>query len=116
MPVAFADFLQAKFALDERSLNREVHAAFLDALHSLPKIQCLDVGAGTGATLRRLLNSEYRTPLSLTALDRDTALLDFARREAEGWVHASGLESQAGGRVVRIRSERLELSALPPAN
>ena len=50
MPVAFADFLQAKFALDERSLDREVRAAFLDAMHSLPQVHCLDVGAGTGAT------------------------------------------------------------------
>lgn len=86
MPVAFADFLQAKFALDERSLNREVHAAFLDALHGLPQVHCLDVGAGTGATLRRLLNSELTTPLSLTALDRDPALLDIARQEAAGWL------------------------------
>ena len=86
MPVAFADFLQAKFALDERSLNREVRAAFLDALHSLPQIHCLDVGAGTGATLRRLLNSELAPPLSLTALDRDLGLLDIARQEAEGWL------------------------------
>jgi len=86
MPVAFAAFLQAKFALDERSLNREVRAAFQDALHSLPQIHCLDVGAGTCATLRRLLNSELTTPLSLTALDRDPGLLDIARQQAAGWL------------------------------
>lgn len=86
MPVAFADFLQAKFALDERSLNREVRGAFLDALRSLPRIQCLDVGAGTCATLRRLLNSALTTPLCLTALDRDPGLLDIARQEAAGWL------------------------------
>ena len=62
MPIAFADYLQAKFALDERSLNHEVRGAFLDALHSLPQIQCLDVGAGTCATLRRLLNSALSEP------------------------------------------------------
>jgi protein-L-isoaspartate O-methyltransferase len=86
MPVAFADFLQAKFALDERSLNREVRAAFLEALESLPQIQCLDVGAGTCATLRRLLMSGLTKPLSLTALDRDRSLLDIARHDAEGWL------------------------------
>lgn len=86
MPVAFADFLQAKFALDERSLNREARAAFLDALHSLPQIHCLDVGAGTCATLRRLLNVELTIPLSLTVLDRDPVLLDIGRQEAEGWL------------------------------
>ena len=107
MPVAFADFLQAKFALDERSLNRDVRAAFLDALHSLPQVHCLDVGAGTGATLRRLLNSELTTPLSLTALDRDPGLLDIARQEAEGWLRALGLEPRVEAGAILTQGERL---------
>jgi SAM-dependent methyltransferase len=107
MPVAFADFLQAKFALDERSLNREVRAAFLDALHSLPQIHCLDVGAGTGATLRRLLNSELATPLSLTALDRDPGQLDIARQEAAGWLRALGLEPRMEAGAIQTQGERL---------
>ena len=106
MPVAFADFLQAKFALDERSLNREVRAAFLDALRSLPQIHCLDVGAGTCATLRRLLNSELTTPLSLTALDRDPALLDIARQEAAGWLQDK--------RLAAIRFASVELKDYRP--
>jgi SAM-dependent methyltransferase len=107
MPVAFADFLQAKFALDERSLNREVRAAFLGALRSLPQIQCLDVGAGTCATARRLLNSELTTPLALTALDRDPGLLDIARQEAEGWLHALGLEPRVEAGAILTQGERL---------
>jgi len=107
MPVAFADFLQAKFALDERSLNREVRGAFLDALRSLPRIQCLDVGAGTCATLRRLLNSPLTTPLYLTALDRDPGLLDIARQEAAGWLRALGLESCMEKGVIQTQGERL---------
>ena len=54
MPVTFAEYLAAKFALDERSLNRVVREAFWNALRDLPSIACLDVGAGTGATIRRL--------------------------------------------------------------
>ena len=107
MPVSFADFLKAKFALDERSLNREVRGAFLDALHSLPQIQCLDVGAGTCATLRRLLNSGLTAPLSLTALDRDSGLLDIARREAEGWLRALGLDPRIEAGAIRTQGERL---------
>jgi SAM-dependent methyltransferase len=107
MPVVFADYLEAKFTLDERSLNREVRGAFLDALHSLPRIQCLDVGAGTCATLRRLLNSGLTTPLSLTALDRDPALLDLARREATGWLRALGLEPRMEAGAIQTEGERL---------
>jgi len=107
MPVSFANYLNAKFALDERSLNREVRGAFLDALHSLPQIQCLDVGAGTCATLRRLLNSELTTPLFLTALDRDPGLLDVARQEAEGWLRALGLEPRMEEGAIQTQGERL---------
>lgn len=107
MPIAFADFLQAKFALDERSLNREVRGAFLDALRSLPRIQCLDVGAGTCATLRRLLNSALTTPLSLTALDRDPGLLDIARQETAAWLRALGLEPRMEKGVIQTQGERL---------
>ena len=106
MPVAFADFLRAKFALDERSLNREVRGAFLDALRSLPQIECLDAGAGTCATLRRLLNSGLRTPLSLTALDRDPMLLDIARVEAAGWLRALSLEPHTEEGAIRTQGER----------
>jgi trans-aconitate methyltransferase len=106
MPLAFADFLQAKYALDERSLNREVRGAFLDALHTLPHIECLDVGAGTCATFRRMLNSGLTPPLSLTALDRDPALLDLARVQAVAWLRAADLEPHVEERAIRTHGER----------
>jgi hypothetical protein len=93
MPVPFADYLDAKFALDERSLNRNVREAFMDALHSLPRVQCLDVGAGTCATVRRFLNTALTKPLSVTLLDRDPGLLDIARREIPDWLRALGLDN-----------------------
>jgi SAM-dependent methyltransferase len=107
MLVPISEYLEAKFALDERSLNREVRAAFLDALRGLPQIECLDVGAGTGATFRRLLQSGLTTPLSLTALDRDRGLLDIARQDAEGWLRALGLEPRVEDGAIQTRGERL---------
>jgi hypothetical protein len=105
--LAFANFLQAKFALDERSLNREVRGAFLDALRSLPQIQCLDVGAGTCATFRRLLNAGLTPPLSLTALDCDPVLLDFARVEAAAWLRALDQEPHMEESAIQTHGERL---------
>ena len=108
MPVSFVDYLQAKFALDERSLNREVRAAFVDALRSLSQIDCLDVGSGTCATLRRLLNHGLTTPLSLTALDRDAGLLEVARQNAAAWLHDLRLEPRTDGAgALRTDGERL---------
>ncbi len=107
MPISFADYLEAKFALDERSLNSEVRRTYLEALHSLPQIECLDVGAGTGATLRRLLNSGLTAPLSVTALDRDPGLLDMARRDAPGWLRALGLDPRIEDDAIQTYGKRL---------
>lgn len=106
MPVPFAEYLEAKFALDERSLNRAVRAAFLDAVRGLPRIECLDVGAGTGATFRRLLHAGLTTPLSLTALDRDRDLLDIACQDAEARLRALGREPRVEDGAIQTRGER----------
>jgi SAM-dependent methyltransferase len=107
MPVSFADYLAAKFALDERSLNGEVRRAYVATLHTLPQIECLDVGAGTGATWRRLLSSGLTAPLSVTALDRDTGLLDIARRDSAGWLCALGLEPHVENGAIQTYGEML---------
>ena len=92
MPVSFAEYLEAKFDLDERSLNREVREAFLRALHGLAEIRCVDVGAGAGATVRRLLAGGLAVPLVLTSLDRDPLLLDAARDDALRQLREQGRE------------------------
>lgn len=105
MPVAFADYLESKFDLDERSLNREVRAAFLQALHQFPEVRCLDVGAGTGATARRLLAAGLAVPLCLTALDRDPLLLDIAREDAAQRLRAQGRDAFIDAGEVRTTDE-----------
>lgn len=99
MPVSFAEYLEAKFDLDERSLNRDVRAAFEQELRRRPGPRCLDVGAGTGATLRRLLAVDCSAPLAMVAIDRDPLLLDLAREDAARRLRARGREVsvEAGG-------------------
>jgi len=108
MPVSFTDYLAAKFALDERSLNPEVRGAFLEALRGLAEIRCLDAGAGTGATLRRLLHHGLERPLSVTALDRDPSLLAVAQAE--------NARRPPSSRPVEIRFVAQELKDHRPAH
>jgi hypothetical protein len=103
METAFADYLAAKFALDERSLNPEVRSAFWSVLRPLPRIECLDVGAGAGATIRRLLASSLTQPLSLTALDSDPVLLELARDSTAMQLRALGLELNVEESVIRTQ-------------
>lgn len=78
--VPFGDYLDAKFALDERSLNEAVRRVLLEELGGRERLCCLDVGSGTGAMIRRLLRWFPGLDLSITALDRDPELLATARR------------------------------------
>lgn len=76
LDIGFAEYLQAKFPLDERSLNPQVRALLVHSLQGRPEIRGLDLGTGTGAMLRRLIEWELTDSLVLTGLDLQPELLD----------------------------------------
>jgi SAM-dependent methyltransferase len=112
MTISFRDYLDVKTSLDERSLNPTVQTAFLDALRGREWLTCLDLGAGTGASLWRLLNAELSAGLAITAVDRDAALLDIAFKRTTVLLRARGftvstpaagsLRARRGGRHLAI--------------
>ena len=64
----FADYLEAKIALDERSLNPDVRRACITRLRTRqPVLRWLDAGTGTGAMVRRLLRAGLPASVSITA-------------------------------------------------
>ena len=111
-PVSFADYLEAKFALDERSLNPDVRQACLDRIGSERRVlRWLDVGTGTGAMVRRLIAGGLGPALAITALDRDAELLTAAsvtidaQLETQGYstlVHSAGIDAQRSGQSISI--------------
>jgi SAM-dependent methyltransferase len=78
--IPFVDYLDAKFALDDRSLNEFVRSALCDELGGRAHLNCLDLGTGTGAMILRLMKWFPYCELSITALDCDPAVLDTAHR------------------------------------
>lgn len=99
--IEFADYLDAKYPLDERSLNVEVRQACLERMRApRPHLRWLDVGTGTAAMVRRLLGGGTCASLSITALDRDRSLLDIARAKLAAELEHSGYHTLAGSRDV----------------
>jgi SAM-dependent methyltransferase len=124
MSIPFRDYLDAKYGLDERSLNPDVRAAFLASLRSHTTLKLLDLGAGTGSSLRRLLDAELHANLDITLVDKEPALLEaarqegakmLARREYEVTLVEGGIEAWRGKQTLLIRTVAADLAHFEPA-
>jgi hypothetical protein len=90
MEYSFPRYLLAKQAIDDRSLNRHV----LDALKaSLPPrpLRVIEVGAGMGNMLARLLNWDVITCADYVHLDAMAENIAFAREWLPKWAEGAGL-------------------------
>jgi SAM-dependent methyltransferase len=86
----YAHYLTAKTTVDDRALNRHV----LDELRRLmpggaPRV--LEVGAGLGTMVARLVDWGVVGAGEYVLLDADRELLDDSRRWLRGWAAARGL-------------------------
>lgn len=110
MSVTFRDYLDIKFALDERSLNPTVKTAFLAALRDRAPLACLDIGAGSGASIWRLLNADIKDYLEITAVDRDQALLELAQRRAVALLGARGFKVAASPGFIKAKQGKRQVT------
>lgn len=97
MTIPFRDYLDIKSALDGHSLNAQVYSAFLEALRGRERLDCLDIGVGTGASLWRLLNANLSADLNVTAVGRDAELLGLAFRRTLVLLRARGYAVETPG-------------------
>lgn len=102
--IPFADYLDAKFALDERSLNEQVRATLVSSLKGQLRLCCLDVGSGTGAMVRRLLRWSDAPELLVTVLDCDRDVLGTARRRISSELQQSRFVVEDKGPALRAES------------
>ncbi|WP_114393209.1 class I SAM-dependent methyltransferase [Oleisolibacter albus] len=82
------DWLRLREPLDGRSRATALVADFAAALPERPAL--LDLGAGTGSTLRQLAPRLGRAAQGWTLLDNDPALLAQAPREIADWAASRG--------------------------
>jgi SAM-dependent methyltransferase len=106
MSIAFAEYLDAKYPLDERSLNRDVRAVFESALRSHSSVRVLDIGCGNGASLCRLLRAGLNGRVELTGVDRDPELLQLARSRAVHDLEMADFELSRSTEVIQARRNR----------
>jgi SAM-dependent methyltransferase len=112
-PMTYARYLAAKTTVDDRALNRPVLAE-LRRLMPAGAPRVLEVGAGLGTMVARLVDWEVVGTGEYVLLDADRELLDRSRRWLRDWAATRGLRSEPrpdGLQVgeLRVRLEHAEL-------
>src|SRR5437763_13925718 len=89
----FTRYLTAKKSVDDRALNRHVWQSLSAALpQATPEqpLQILEIGAGLGAMVERLVASGMLTHATYIAIDLEPTLIAEARRRLPQWAAAHG--------------------------
>jgi SAM-dependent methyltransferase len=113
MTFDYARYLAAKTTVDDRALNRHVLAE-LRRLMPAGAPRVLEVGAGLGTMVARLMDWGVVGTGEYILLDADRPLLDDSRRWLRDWADARGLHShllpdglQVGDLQVRLEHAEL---------
>jgi SAM-dependent methyltransferase len=88
----YARYLAAKTTVDDRALNRHVLTELRRLMPATPQV--LEVGAGLGTMVARLMDWGAVGAGEYILLDADRQLLDGSRRWLRDWAAARGLRSE----------------------
>jgi SAM-dependent methyltransferase len=92
MTSGYARYLAAKTSVDDRALNRQVLAE-LRRLMPAGALRVLEVGAGLGTMVARLIDWGVVGAGEYVLLDTDRPLLEHSRQWLRDWAAARGLRS-----------------------
>jgi len=91
MEYSFPHYLLAKQSVDDRALNRHVLDALKSALSVSPRLSVVEVGAGIGTMLVRLLRWGLLKAADYTLVDEMPENIDYAAAWIPLWAAENGL-------------------------
>jgi trans-aconitate methyltransferase len=97
---SFARYLAAKKSVDDRALNQRVLQTLTRALSEIPSrspLRVLEVGAGIGTMVERLLDWRVLKNATYTAVDGDPQIIGEACRHVPDWATSYGYDLKAQG-------------------
>src|ERR1700735_354989 len=108
MTFDYARYLAAKTTVDDRALNRQVLAE-LGRLMPAGAPRVLEVGAGLGTMVARLMDWDAIVAGEYILLDADRQLLDRSRQWLRDWAAARGLRCDPLPDGLRVGDLRVRL-------
>ena len=112
---SFTRYLAAKKSVDDRALNRHVFESLVQALSSsTPEgpLRLLEVGAGIGTMIERLLAWGGLAQAEYTAIDVEAANITHARGRLTTWAYENGFEVSIVGERLRVQAAGQEVDIL----
>jgi hypothetical protein len=105
MSDSFASYLAAKKTVDDRALNKDVFARVRAevAANRAEPLRVLEVGAGLGTMVARLVDWRLADRVAYTLLDGDSQVLAGSRDWLAGWAKSAGHELAIDANGVRVR-------------
>jgi len=114
---SFPRYLAAKKSVDDRALNRRVWETLAQSLPaaSPAPLRVLEVGAGIGTMLERLLESGLLNHAHYTALDDQPENIAAARPRLSAWAGSHGWHAAEtpGGLSIERPGQRVAVELLP---
>ena len=124
---SFARYLAAKKSVDDRALNRRVLLTLTRALLKVPSgspLRILEVGAGIGTMVERLLDWKVLKKATYTAVDGDPQIILEACRRLPRWATSCGYDLKAqypekmslkkGDQNILVELEAIEIADFSP--
>ena len=109
---SFTQYLAAKKTVDDRALNRSVFSKLKNAAAKQVNLRCLELGAGVGTMLERLLQAGVFQQASYMGIDSDPANIETGLKRLQAWGTAHGYQVQPERTELVFRSQpRREIRA-----
>lgn len=104
MKYSFPDYLLSKQSVDDRALNKDVLSALKGNLPGGP-IRIIEVGAGIGTMLRRLVRWDVVHQCEYVLVDEMAENVEFASAWIPQWAEEAGLGVEGSGNRIRLFNE-----------
>lgn len=118
MDYSFPRYLLSKQSIDDRALNKDVLSALRANLPNEP-LRIIEVGAGVGTMVRRLVRWDVIRQCEYVMVDEMAENIEYASAWVKAWAEEAGLSAERSGenqarvfdqsRDVRIQFERADV-------
>lgn len=101
MKYSFPRYLLSKQSVDDRALNKDVFSALQNEFYKQPA-EVVEVGAGIGTMLTRLIHWELLFAAEYTLVDERAENIEFAREWLPQWAQEHGFNVERGRHTMRM--------------